>query len=523
MVQSSYKSLANIPVRIANYWRRLNEAYYECFTLEKRVQLFTILTTITIGVLVFNWLSIPFTGRVDITMLMPLLLISVLFIFNPDLLLVLLIILYDTLISTLASRLITVSAFATLSVPYLLIIVSATYFITRTFCFTSANRSLLASPISKGLIIMLVTTVGIGLAYHVKIGKQTPGSMAVMTAWLCYFILITGVTSKLRFRAFARALLVVSILVAAATIAQSYLGVDHFLFLKFTARDTRIEQLDGITRVIPQGYLLIYIMMHFSWHMFLTTESLLKRWGWGMALCLFITAMIVTMFRNMWLIGGCIMLLQYLMVNTRQRIRSISYLAALSLILICALSVTTSSSGNFNPFMAVSKRISEASEESINDRKSSVGDRVDEIRLIRDMWIKSPLIGIGWGKGFETQSQWEPLFNTYKIYDRLYIHNTPWWFLGKSGVLGLCGLFIFWIMSMRRIWFLAKTADNEYSRYFITGLGMAFASICISSMFHPYFSAAPDLILPITLLLGMVELQNHLTQGNGKQDVQTNS
>ena len=523
MAHSSYKSLANIPVKVHNYWHRLSEAYYEGFTLEKRLGLLSTISIITIGIIVYKWFCEPFSGRVDITLLMPLAIVSVVVIFNADLLLTLLLILNDTLISSLASSMISVSALSTLTVPNMLMIVSTAYMVTRTLCFKSANLPLLATPISKSLVFMLLTTVGVGLAYHVKIGGQTPASLTSMLAWFCYFILVLGITSKHRYRAFAITFLVITIFVSLATIAQSYLGISQSIFLKLTSRDTRIEQLDGITRVIPQGYLMFYAMVHFSWHMFLTTESLQKRWGWGLALCLFMTAMVVTMFRNMWFIGGIFMIIQYIMVSTKQKIRAIPYMVAISILLLGSITIATSTSGSLNPFRSITERVSDTRDLNVSDNATSVGSRVEEINKMRTLWINSPIIGIGWGKEFRTQGTWDPFYNTYQITHDLYIHNTLWWFLGKSGIIGLLGLLVFWGVSLGRCWYLAKHTKDDYTRYFITALGVAFASMCVSSMFHPYFSGAPDMIIPISILLGMVELQYFMSQRKATQQSLTTS
>ncbi|MHB1460571.1 MAG: O-antigen ligase family protein [Armatimonadota bacterium] len=512
MAQSSGTPFTNIPTRILHAWLRWSERYYEYFTLEKRITLFSYIAALCIGCIVFMWFSVPFSGRVDITMLLPLFFISVTVIFNADLLIVLLLVLYDTLISSIASSLLTVSAFNTLTIPFVVILVSTAYLLIRSLAFTSPNRILLTSPITKGLAIMLICTVGIGVAYHVKIGGQTAGAMAIMTAWLCYFITILGITSKGRYKAFLVSCVILSMFVAIVTIMQSYVGASEYLFFKLTSRDTRIEQLDGITRVIPQGYLLIYIMVHVCWQMFLTTDSFIKRWGWGLSLCLFITAMIVTMFRNMWAIGAVVMMIQYAIVTAPQRIRAIPYILALVIILGGTLSLAMSSTGSFNPIQSFHERIAEDNALNISDAKSSVGGRVVEIAKIKELWLESPLIGIGWGKGYESKGEWDPLFATYKITQSLYIHNTFWWVLGKSGILGLIGLLVFWVASLLRCWTIVKTNSDIHTKRVVTALGMAFASICISSMFHPYFTAGPDLILPIALLLGIVELQNLLTK-----------
>ncbi len=497
---------------LTSRWLRINEAWYEFFTLEKRVSIFTSIVTLIIGLVVYLWFRQPFTGAIDITLLMPLFIASVIVVFNAGLLLVLLLILYDTLISSLASNMLTVSAFSSMTVPYLIIIASALFMVARCLCVSSNNRALLLSPITKGLAFMLFTTVFIGLVYHVKLDNQSPSSLVTMTAWLCYFIVITGITSKFSHVALSVSIFVISVIVALATIIQSYFGIDHYLFLKLAARDTRIEQLDGITRVIPQGYLLFFTMIHVSWHMFLTTDSFIKRWGWGLALCIFIGAMIVTMFRNMWVIGGILMVVQFMIVSTNQRIRSIPYLLGISIVLFGTLSVALSSSGSFNPVQAIEKRLSETKDLSLVDSSSSLGSRVDEITQISEMWVSSPLVGIGWGKGYQSRGEVDPLFATFKITQSFYIHNTLWWFLGKSGILGLIGLLTFWTMSLLRCWHIAKTTKHVYTKNLVTALGFAFASICISSMFHPYFSAGPDLILPIALLLGFVEIQNLMTK-----------
>ncbi len=514
MAQSSGTPLANLSTRILHGWLRWSERYYEGFTLEKRITLFSYIAALCIGFVVFKWFSIPFTGRIDITLFMPLLVVGVMMVFNADLLLVLLLVLYDTLISQIATQLLTVAAFSTMTLPFVVIFVSTTYLLAKTLALKSPNRILLTSPITKGLMIMLISTVGVGMAYHVKIGGQTPGAMAIMTAWLCYFITILGITSKGRLRAFLVSCFVLSVVVAIFTVMQSYVGTEHFLFLKLTARDTRIEKLDGITRVIPQGYLLIYIMLHVCWHMFLTTDSFIKRWGWGLSLCLFITAMIVTMFRNMWLIGGIVMIIQYLVITGPQRMRAIPYIMALIVILGGTLSLSIHSSGSFNPLQSINNRISEDNALNLSDASSSVGSRIVEVSKISKMWLESPLVGIGWGKGYETFGEWDPLFATYKITQGLYIHNTFWWFLGKSGLLGLIGLLVFWGATIVRCWNIVKMNPDVNTKRIIAALGLAFISICISSMFHPYFTAAPDLILPIAILLGTVELINHLTKDN---------
>ena len=512
MAQSRLNLVAQIYTRIFNFVNRVNESIYEQFTLEKRVNVLTYISALSVGIVIYLWLRNPISRNLDMSLLLPIFVISALIVLNSDVMLITMLIIYDTLISSLMSQFISLSAFNTVTMPILVIMVSSVYFIVKSLCFNSINRPLLLSPISKGIVILLLTTVGLGMAFHVRLGNQTPGAMTIMMSWLAYFPAILGITSKSRFSRYKALIMCLCIVVAIATIAQSYLGLNQLLFLKVNARVTRIEDIDSITRVIPQGYLLLYVMMHLSWHMFLTEQSLLKRWCWGISLALFLAAMIVTMFRNMWAIGGIIMIVQYMMVSSKQRIRILPYVGLVVIALM--LFVPYFLHGQYDVVKAVNSRITESNEFELDNDVSSLGGRVREIENISSEWTKSPIIGIGWGKSYSTQGQWDPIYATYQITERLYIHNTLWWFLGKSGIIGLLGLFTFWAMSIYRCFWIVKHNKDQYTKNFVTALGCAFVSLCISSMFHPYFSAGPDLIIPITILLGLVEIQNLMSQQN---------
>lgn len=365
------------------------------------------------------------------------------------------------------------------------------------------------SPMSITLFLFLVLIVPVGLFYHTVFTgfSERPqlAEMQHMLTWLVYFILIGALTTERRLHALIGGVLFVAVLGCTATVLQGIVGERALFFLKLGEKDIRIEYSEGLLRVLPPG-MLHCLAAIVGWRMAAATSGA-RQWAWLGLSFLAMAALVFTQLRHLWVFVGLGILMAWWFSEGRAKF--ILALIGVLLVTLVASAVIllrpVSSATRDDFFASIHRRWESTFEEGSQEYSTSLGARRLEILEISEQWSQSPIFGIGWGKPYRVEQRYDPYVDSMTYDFDAYIHNSFWWALGKSGIVGAFAVVLLWVVGIVRGYQLQRRATEPGAKAWLQALWISYIVYVFSAQLHPVFWVNKN-IVAVAIVLGLMEV-----------------
>lgn len=496
-------------------WYRLSERVADFANLSRRISLLILL--VSLGVAYLLALAIAQEMWIGVGLLMLAFVALPLFALRPEWLIISVAFAVASLISPVFWD---VLAFAEqgITLPNILVFYGVLILLFRFILSPASVGSLWSTPTTIAVLLFLVLSVGLPFLYHAGVAglsyRKELAEMQHMILWLVYFLCIGLCTSGRAFKTLQVGILSVAVLGALPTILQALIGEQALFFLKLTQKDIRLEQMEGLTRVIPPGENLMLVAFFVAWQMVVESSGA-KRLGWSALAALYGFALLMTLTRHSWfaVLFGLGVFWQFSDVRTKVNIAIVLVLVSS---LIGAVVLLVRSPGVSNPddfFARIYRRFMSTFAEDPQRHSlttvSSVGQRVYEMRVILDHVTDSPWIGVGWSTRLPLKIAWDP-YRGHTVNMTSYVHNSFWWIVAKGGIVGTLGLLILWVTGIWRGYQLYRRATDPSARAWLLALWVGFLGLILAAQFEPVFWIRNRLIAA-ALTLALMELVYHFS------------
>lgn len=381
------------------------------------------------------------------------------------------------------------------------------------------NRSLWSTPTTIAVVLFLLLSAVVGFVYHSSLGglsyRKELAELQHMILWLTYFLCIGVCTDRRTLGTVQAGILGVAAIGALPTILQAIVGEQVLFFLKLTQKDIRLEQMEGLTRVIPPGENLMLVAFFIAWQMVVMSSGP-KRLGWVALSALYGFALLMTLTRHSWFAALFGLGVFWLFSSVRNKVNTaIALVIVGTLIGSAVLLVRSPSVAHPDDFFArISRRFmstfAEDPQRYMLTRVSSVGQRVYEMNVILDHITESPWLGLGWSTRLPLKIAWEP-YRQHTINMTTYVHNSFWWIVAKGGIVGVLGLLVLWLTGAVRGYQLYRKATDQFARAWLLALWVGFLGLILAGQFEPVFWIRNRLIAA-ALTLALMELVYHFGQ-----------
>jgi len=223
------------------------------------------------------------------------------------------------------------------------------------------------------------------------------------------------------------------------------------------------------------------------------------------------TALLIAGIGASWSRGAWLGLAASAVVVSALRSRKAATVFTLLVALVAALAIL----GSFGPMpSALSSRLADLGEYiqyatdprlatvEITDANFAVLERVAHWRAAWGMFSDHPWLGVGIGNFSAAYAAYalphwsNPLGHAHNIY----FH-----FLGETGLLGLAGYLLLWLVAIVRVW-RARTPTDDYTRAITIGVLGVIAHLTIHSLVDNLY--VQGIYLHLAILLGMVEVRS---------------
>ncbi len=497
-------------------WFRLQEKLAEYFNLSRRLSLLIMVLGIIQAYLLArtlideNWLLLG--------LLLVVFLLLPAFAVRPEWIVISVAFLIASIVSPLFWEVLALAERG-ITLPNILVFYGVLILLLRFAATTPSNVELWKTPTTLAVTVFLLLSTVVGFLYHVT-GLGLPyrkelAELQHMIMWLVYYLVLGFCVDERRLRTLQVGILAVAALGALPTILQAVTGPGVLLFLKLSPRDIRIEQMEGLTRVIPLGENLITVTFLISWQMMVASTGA-KRLGWGLLCALYGVALLMTLTRHVWFSILFALAAFWFFSDTRTKINTTIAVVLLSSV-IGLFVVILSPVGSYSRddfFARVYRRFlstfAEDPQQHTITRVSSVGQRVYEMRTIVSKLPESPWLGYGWSTRLPLKIAWEP-YRGHTVNHTTYVHNSFWWILGKGGIVGAIGLLVLWITGILRGYHLYSTATDPYARAWLLALWVGFLTLIVAAQFEPVFWVR-NRLLAVAITLAFMECVYYFSQ-----------
>lgn len=400
-----------------------------------------------------------------------------------------------------------------ITLPNILVMYGLLVVVLRAVAGVNVNRALWFTPSSIAVTLFLVVSIGLTFLYHVFVtGLSYRKELSVIQhdiMWLLYFVFIGVATSERKLRFLQTGILTVAFIGSIPTILQAIVGEHALFFLKLTQKDIRLEQTEGLLRVLPPGENLILVALLIAVQMAIASSES-KRLGWLMLAFVYGMAMLMTLTRHTWFGALFALTLIWWFSDTRTKVATaIGALFVTVIVLMLALMTSSATVYQSDSFFAKIQRrflstFHEDPQQFIHGHVSSVGQRTYEMNYILRRLPESPWFGFGWSRELPVRLDSNPYMGSMVFAKTTYIHNAFWWIVAKGGIVGAIGLLILWLTGIVRGYLLFKRATDPQARAWLLALWVSFMALIIAAQFEPVFWMRSRIIAPV-LTLALME------------------
>jgi len=328
----------------------------------------------------------------------------------------------------------------------------------------------------SALLLLTCFAVSIPLSINIHAG------FAELKRWACLLTLFLVTTQLEWFLARIRLLfktgMIASGIIASYTIIE-YAGV--LPFYPCPLEEDRLYSFFGYQNILAQ-YLIIAVLWNIG---FVTSSSKLTTKITG-TLCAILStaALLLTFCRGAILstiLGFIFFLLLYRLLNVKKRFYSKNFSKPAFKKIIFTVVIL------FTIFIPSTISLSEKKTDyqKLSQNLSSMIKRKDNLRFILwrdsvDMFSSNPVRGVGLGNYYINY----PLYKTGNWkWLTVYAHNEPLHLISETGIIGLCGIIVFFIVVIIQIRRTIRYSDPK-----IKPLLIALASGCVGTLIHSQFS-----------------------------------
>jgi len=372
----------------------------------------------------------------------------------------------------------------------------------------NVNGALWFTPSSIAVALFLTISVAVTFLYHVLVTnlsyRQELSVIQHDIMWLLYFVFLGVATSERRLRTLQIGILAVALIGSIPTILQAVVGEQALFFLKLTQKDIRLEQTEGLLRVLPPGENLILVSLLIAVQMSAVSSGG-KRFGWLVLTFVYAMAILMTLTRHSWFSVLFALAIFWWFGDTRTKVNTlIGGVLVVTLILMTAALVRPLKVYQPDNFFAKIERrfLSTFQEDPLqfsHARVSSVGQRTYEMMYIVRRLPESPWFGFGWSTNLPVRLDTNPYMGM--VFSKTtYIHNSFWWIVAKGGIVGAVGLLILWLTGILRGYHLLKSAPDAQARAWLLALWVSFMALVIAGQFEPVFWIRNRIIAPAIVL-----------------------
>ncbi|GIV17579.1 MAG: hypothetical protein KatS3mg022_3014 [Armatimonadota bacterium] len=400
-----------------------------------------------------------------------------------------------------------------ITLPNILVMYGLLIVVLRAFAGVNVNRDLWFTPSSIAVTLFLVVSIGVTFLYHVFVtGLSYRKELSVIQhniMWLLYFVFIGVATSERKLRFLQIGILAVAFIGSIPTILQAVVGEQALFFLKLTQKDIRLEQTEGLLRVLPPGENLILVTLLIAMQM-TAASSGNKRLGWLVLAFVYGMALLMTLTRHTWFGALFAVAIFWWFSDTRTKVTTIIGLMLVAAVVLMLATISGSTAGYQSDsfFAKIERRFLSTFHEDplqfVHGHVSSVGQRTYEMTYILRRLPESPWFGFGWSTELPVRLDSNPYLGSIVFSKTTYIHNAFWWIVAKGGIVGSFGLLILWLTGIVRGYLLFKRAIDPQARAWLLALWVSFVALIIAAQFEPVFWMRNRIIAP-ALAMALME------------------
>ncbi|MGC8784820.1 MAG: O-antigen ligase family protein [Armatimonadota bacterium] len=504
--------MSGVPAVLVQFYHRVLVAYYrlservaDFFSLPRRLGLIMLAVALaggwllTVSVINEAWV---FTGLVVVSLvLLPFFAVS------PEWIIISVTFAVASLISTVFWDALALGEQG-ITLPNILVMYGLLIVIVRACAGVNVNSALWFTPSSVAVTLFLLISIVVTFLYHVLVtGLSYRQELSVIQhniMWLLYFVFLGVATNERKLRTLQIGILAVVFIGSIPTILQAIVGEQALFFLKLTQKDIRLEQTEGLLRVLPPGENLILVGLLIAAQMSAVSSGS-KRFGWLVLTFVYAMAILMTLTRHSWFSALFALAIFWWFSDTRTKVNTlIGSVLVVVFVLLAAAIVSPLKMYQSDSFFAKIERrfLSTFHEDPMQFSHagvSSIGQRTYEMTYILRRLPESPWFGFGWSANLPVRLDTSPYMGM--IFSKTtYIHNSFWWIVAKGGIVGAIGLLILWLTGIGRGYYLFKRAPDAQARAWLLALWVSFMALIISAQFEPVFWIRNRIIAPAIVL-----------------------
>jgi len=413
-----------------------------------------------------------------------------------------------------------------ITLPNIMILLGLLMLVLRAAAGYTSPRALWLNPTTLAVMFFL-SMVAIAFVYHVMVlrlpYRKELAELLHLMMWMLYFLTLGVLRDRRVLRTLQFGLLGVAFIGAVPTALQSIFGEEALFFIKLTHKDIRLEQAEGLLRVIPPGDNLLLVAFLVCAQMVALSRGG-KRLGWLLLLGVYTTAILMTLTRHTWFAALLGLGIFWLFADTRTKVNTaivsiiIAFVAASVVLLTRPVKVHTPD----DFFAKIGRRFIstfyEDPQQYSLSRVTSMGQRTNEMRFVLSKLPESPWFGYGWSVRQPVKIAYTPYVGT-TYQPTTYIHNSFWWIVGKGGIVGTAGLLVLWLTGIWRGYRLYRAATDPHTKAWLLALWVSFLCLILAAQFEPVFWIRNRIVAP-AMVLALMEGIHYFSTRNVR-DVQT--
>lgn len=302
-----------------------------------------------------------------------------------------------------------------------------------------------------------------------------------VTYYLIFFVVINLIREKKQIKFLLIGLFSIATVVSITMIIQAIVGEPPKLMPgRVETLITLGEMQHGVTRIIPPGETLVYIM-------FLTMVCVVvfKKVDIHLVSHIFITALlgiglILTFARNCWISILFSLVIFTFLTSKKYKFKFISVILVLIMIGVSLLIFSSPGSKVTGIITSTSNRMQSLLTGKEILYSSSLEDRYIEIEHAVDRIFQYPIFGIGLGNSFIQDERWPD--------DKgIYIHNSYLWILMKMGIIGFVPFLWLFVTFLIRGFINWRNIDDRFLKAVVIGFTLSCLGLMITNMVAPKF------------------------------------
>jgi len=393
------------------------------------------------------------------------------------------------------------------TLPNIMILLGLLILVVRAAAGYTTPRQLWLTPTTLAVSVFLLM-VALSSAYHVLVlrlpYRKELAELLHLMMWLLYFLVLGVLRDQKVLRTLQFGVLAVAFAGAIPTALQGIVGEQALFFIKLTQRDVRLEQMEGLLRVIPPGENLMMVAFLISVQM-VAVSSGVKRVGWILLLGVYATAILMTLTRHTWFAALFGVGVFWLFADARTKVNT-AILAFITVFVVASAVFLVRPLKVHSPddfFAKIGRRFLSTFHEDPTQyslsRVTSVGQRTNEMLFVLRKFPESPWFGYGWSIRQPVKIEYNPYVGT-TFQPTTYIHNSFWWIVGKGGIVGTAGLLFLWLTGILRGYQLYRRATDPQARAWLLALWVSFLCLIIAAQLEPVFWIRNRIVAPVMAL-----------------------